>query len=94
MTHFLMSVLGHPFVKTALALIEDAALVIIAVLCVKAVGMVVHWVFPSGWVHDSFDVLKGFGVLILYVYFFVQLILKLYNASKEQSHGAHSVLAV
>ncbi len=88
----LSNFLHSPFVRAAAAIIEDALLVMLVLVCARGVGEVLKWAVPSGWVHNTFEALKGFGVLVLYAWFFVELLRKLYNASKEYSSGSHSVL--
>jgi hypothetical protein len=81
-----------PFARAALAIIQDALLVSLVLVCSRFVGEVLKWAVPAGWVHQWFEGLKGFGVLVLYVWFFVELLRKLYNASKEYYHGSRPVL--
>lgn len=88
----------HPFfrhhtTRNVFALLEDALLVAVVILCSKLVGLIIDWTIAPGFFHDALASLKGFGSIVLYCWFFAQLLFNLYNLTKGKSDGSHSLLA-
>jgi hypothetical protein len=76
-----------PVLGTAIALVEDFLIVNLAAICWHFTGLILDWAFSADWVLKALHVLKGFGIIILYIVFFVELLKKIYTLSKENRYG-------
>src|SRR6266571_8405242 len=90
------------FVQKARAIIQDAALVALIIVCFKGIGVLIKWAALSPWLEDSFGVVKGVIFLVLYIVLSGQLldeigvwtlIGRVQNALKGKLNGLDSVLA-
>jgi hypothetical protein len=81
-----------PLTQTVIAILEDTGLVILVILCSKLVGIVINWTIAPGRLHDALAALKGFGLIVLWCWFFAQLLKNLYNLSKGKFNDFHSLL--
>jgi hypothetical protein len=87
-----MSWYHHLLAQTIFAILEDTGLVILVILCSKIVGVVITWTIAAGFLHEALGVLKGFGLIVLWCWFFTQLLINLYNLSKGKFNGSHAFL--
>jgi hypothetical protein len=89
-------------VRKCSAILEDTVLVLLAILASKFVGAVIDSLF-SGWLRESMQTVKGYGLIILYIAFlcellervgFWRLLKRLYNLIvKGHSDGSNTILA-
>jgi hypothetical protein len=86
-----MSWYENTFVKTIKALAEHTGAVIVAALCFWLVGFVMKAVLHPGWIRAAIDGIEDLGLIVLMLWFFVQMLRQLYDASKGGSDDSRSL---
>jgi hypothetical protein len=81
----------YTLVQTLKALVEHTGATMVAAICFWLAGSVMKFVLPEGWIRVAIDKIEGVGLIVLIIWFFVQMLSQLYHASKGGSSGSHSI---
>jgi hypothetical protein len=86
------SFLDSVFFRTVIALAEHTGSTAVAAICFWFAGAVIKGLVPEGWIRATIDTIEGIGLIVLVIWFFVQMFKQLYNATKGNRNGSHSIL--